>query len=144
MKTLGFTLYAGEKGARMTKMSYTDARRELNHFLGLDVAQAIDTGDTVTDRQDAASLLDVDRGGGVQDAVLQDRRHLSGGRLVCKRAHNIRERREKWRPLDPRPCQTHGELFGLGHVLALAKAGADVVSLRMAGTATLAATRVVI
>jgi len=95
MKTLGFTLHAGEEGARMTKMAYTDARRELNHFLGLDVAQAIDTGDTVTDRQDAASLLDVDRGGGVQDAVLQDRRHLSGGRLVCKRAHSIRERREK-------------------------------------------------
>ena len=43
---------------------------ELHHPLGLDVLEAIDTGDTVTNGQDTASLLEVDGGGSSQDSLL--------------------------------------------------------------------------
>jgi len=41
------------------RATYADTRRELNHLLSLDVLEAIDTGDTVTDREDTTSLLNV-------------------------------------------------------------------------------------
>merc|ERR1719228_246326 len=54
---------------------------ELHHLLGLDVLEAIDTGNTVTNGEDAACLLEVDGGGGSQDSLLQDGGNLSSSSL---------------------------------------------------------------
>lgn len=61
--------------------TYLKTRAELNHFLGLDVLKAVDTGDTITNGQHAASLLELRLAGLVEDAVLKDAGHLRGG---CK------------------------------------------------------------
>ena len=58
---------------------YLDTAGELNHLLGLAVLQAIDTGNTVSDGQDTAGLLDVDGRVKAADAVLEDRGDLGGG-----------------------------------------------------------------
>ena len=52
---------------------------ELYHLLGLDVLEAVDTGDTVADAEDLAGLFQVGLGGGSQDPLLQDGRDLGGG-----------------------------------------------------------------
>merc|ERR1712141_69144 len=54
---------------------------ELHHLLGLDVLEAIDTGDTVSNGEDTAGLLQVDSGGGRQNSLLQDGGDLSGSSL---------------------------------------------------------------
>merc|ERR1719430_2311447 len=54
---------------------------ELHHLLGLDVLEAIDTGDTVTNGQDTAGLLEVDGGSSSQDSLLQDGGNLSSSGL---------------------------------------------------------------
>merc|ERR1712186_323633 len=54
---------------------------ELHHLLGLDVLEAIDTGDTVSNGEHTAGLLQVDSGGGRQDSLLQDGGDLSGSSL---------------------------------------------------------------
>merc|ERR1711953_578117 len=54
---------------------------EFNHLLGLDVLEAIDTGDTVSDGEDTAGLLEVDGGGGGQNSLLQDGGDLSSSGL---------------------------------------------------------------
>merc|ERR1719412_1741247 len=54
---------------------------ELHHLLGLDVLEAIDTGDTVSDGEHAAGLLEVDGGGGAQNPLLQDGRDLASSGL---------------------------------------------------------------
>ena len=54
---------------------------ELHHLLGLDVLEAIDTGDTVSNGEHTAGLLQVDSGGGGQDSLLQDGGNLSGSSL---------------------------------------------------------------
>ena len=40
---------------------YLESRRELNHLLGLDVLESVDTSDTVTDAQHTAGLLKLGR-----------------------------------------------------------------------------------
>ena len=63
---------------------YLQAGAELDHLLGLDVLEAVDAGDTVTDAEDAARLLQVGLGRRTQDALLQDGRDFGrGGRRVC-------------------------------------------------------------
>jgi len=57
------------------------SRREFNHFFGLHVLQTVDTGNTVTDGEDTTSLLDIKRGRGSKDTLLEDRRDLSSARL---------------------------------------------------------------
>src|SRR5262245_23998729 len=52
------------------------ASAELNHLLSLDVLQAIHTGDTITNAQHTAGLLQVSLGCCTQDALLQDAGHL--------------------------------------------------------------------
>merc|ERR1711953_35936 len=54
---------------------------ELHHLLGLDVLEAIDTGDTVSNGEDTAGLLQVDSGGSRQNSFLQDGRDLSSSSL---------------------------------------------------------------
>merc|ERR1712087_943158 len=54
---------------------------ELHHLLGLDVLEAIDTGDTVSNGEDTACLLQVDSGGSRQNSLLQDGRDLSRSSL---------------------------------------------------------------
>merc|ERR1719414_1536899 len=44
-----------------------ESRAELNHLLCLDVLQAVDTGDTVTNAEDTSGLLQVGLGSGAQD-----------------------------------------------------------------------------
>jgi hypothetical protein len=59
---------------------------EFNHLFGLAVLQTIDTGNTVTNGQDASSLLDIDITGGTEDALLEDGgdlRSLGLGRSVA-------------------------------------------------------------
>lgn len=82
-----------------------DTGRELYHLLGLDVAETVDTSDTVTDgwvgkidyfemlgqgnrvielgkialTQDTTSLLDIATDAGARDALLEDRRDLGSG-----------------------------------------------------------------
>merc|ERR1719167_98621 len=53
------------------------AGAEFHHLLSLDVLQTIDTGNTVSNREDTASLLQVSGGGGPQDSVLKDGRDLA-------------------------------------------------------------------
>ena len=48
------------------------SRAKFHHFLCLDILEAIDTGDTVSNGQDAAGLLQIDGGGGAQDSLLED------------------------------------------------------------------------
>ena len=55
-----------------------EAGAELHHLLGLDVLEAVDTGDTVTDGEDAAGLLQVGLGGGAKDPLLEDGGDLGG------------------------------------------------------------------
>jgi len=50
---------------------------ELHHLIGLDVVQTVHTGDTITDAQHTAGLLQVSLGGDAQDALLQDVGDLS-------------------------------------------------------------------
>merc|ERR1719391_1671251 len=57
------------------------ARAEFHHLLSLDILQTIDTGNTVSNREDTASLLQVGSGGGSQDPLLQDGRDLAQGGL---------------------------------------------------------------
>merc|ERR1712079_171445 len=54
---------------------------EFHHLLGLDVLEAIDTSDTVSDGEHAAGLLEVDGGGGAQDSLLQDGGDLASSGL---------------------------------------------------------------
>lgn len=54
----------------------SDTGRELNHFLGLDVSETVDTGDTVTNGKDTTSLLDVTTGRSASDSALEDGRNL--------------------------------------------------------------------
>merc|ERR1711963_470787 len=58
-----------------------EARAELHHLLGLDVLETIDTGNTVSNGKDTASLLQVGSGGGAQDPLLKDGRDLAQGSL---------------------------------------------------------------
>ena len=51
---------------------------ELNHLFGLDVLEAIDTSDTVTNGQDAASLVQVGLGGRTQDTFFQNGGNFGG------------------------------------------------------------------
>ena len=57
------------------------AGAEFHHLLGLDVLEAIDTSDTVSDGEHAAGLLEVDGGGGAQNPLLQDGRDLASSGL---------------------------------------------------------------
>jgi hypothetical protein len=54
-------------------ITYAQAGRELNHFLGLDVLETVNTGNTVTNGEHAAGLLQLGLGGGLEDALLEDR-----------------------------------------------------------------------
>jgi hypothetical protein len=56
-----------------------DARSEFDQFLGLDVAHAVDTGDTVTDGQNTASLGKTGLLLHATDSLLQDRGDFGGG-----------------------------------------------------------------
>merc|ERR1719209_2018863 len=47
------------------------ARAEFHHLLSLDVLQTIDTGNTVSNGEDTASLLQVGSGGGAENPLLQ-------------------------------------------------------------------------
>ena len=60
-------------------LTHLQTRAELHHLLGLDVLEAVDAGDTVTDAQHAASLLQVGLRGRPEDALLEDGRDLGGG-----------------------------------------------------------------
>merc|ERR1719331_272861 len=57
------------------------ARAEFHHLLSLDVLQTIDTGNTVSNGEDTASLLQVGSGGGAKDPLLQDGGDLAQGSL---------------------------------------------------------------
>merc|ERR1719397_2396992 len=57
------------------------ARAEFHHLLGLDVLQTIDTGNTVSNGEDTACLLQVGSGGGSKDPLLQDGGDLAEGSL---------------------------------------------------------------
>merc|ERR1719229_1972913 len=57
------------------------ARAEFHHLLSLDVLQTIDTGNTVSNGEDTASLLQVGSGGGAQDPLLKDGGDLAQGSL---------------------------------------------------------------
>merc|ERR1719209_522995 len=57
------------------------ARAEFHHLLSLDVLQTIDTGNTVSNGEDTASLLKVGSGGGSKDPLLQDGRDLAESSL---------------------------------------------------------------
>merc|ERR1719384_119770 len=57
------------------------ARAEFHHLLSLDVLQTIDTGNTVSDGEDTASLLQVGSGGSSEDPLLQDGGDLAQGSL---------------------------------------------------------------
>merc|ERR1719468_400394 len=55
---------------------------EFHHLLGLNVLEAIDTSNTVTNAQHTASLLKVSGRGSTKDSVLQDGADLSRGRSL--------------------------------------------------------------
>jgi hypothetical protein len=59
-------------------LHYLDTAGELNHLLGLAVLQTVDTGNTISNGQDTAGLLDIDGGVEAVDAVLKDRGDLRG------------------------------------------------------------------
>jgi hypothetical protein len=61
------------------RVLYLDTAGELNHLLGLAVLQSIDTGNTISNGQDTAGLLDIDGGVEAADAVLEDGGDLRGG-----------------------------------------------------------------
>ena len=51
---------------------------KLDHFAGLDVLQAVDAGDAVADRQDAADFGDLGFGAEALDLLFQDGGNFSG------------------------------------------------------------------
>ena len=57
------------------------AGAELHHLLGLDVLEAVDTGNTVSNGEHTAGLLQVDSGGGRENSLLQDGGDLSSSSL---------------------------------------------------------------
>merc|ERR1711884_273211 len=57
------------------------ARAEFHHLLCLDVLETIDTGNTVSNGEDTASLLQVGGGGGAKDPLLKDGGDLAQGSL---------------------------------------------------------------
>ena len=58
-----------------------ESRAELNHLLGLDVLESINTGDTVSNGEHTASLLEIDSGGGAKHSLLEDGGDLSRSSL---------------------------------------------------------------
>jgi hypothetical protein len=58
------------------KKIHLETAGEFNHLFGLAVLQTIDTGNTVTNGQDASSLLDINVSSGTEDALLEDRGNL--------------------------------------------------------------------
>ncbi len=69
--------------------TYTKAAREFHHFLGLDVLESIDTGNTVSNGQDTTGLLELRESRGLEDALLEDGRHL---RCAYVRLESTRDR----------------------------------------------------
>jgi len=63
------------------KVNYLETTGELNHFFGLTVLETVNTGNTITNRQDTTSLLEVNFRVGTQDTLFKDGRDLRGGRL---------------------------------------------------------------
>ena len=59
-------------------MTYAETAGKLHHLLSLDVLEAVDTGDTVTNGQHAAGLLKLGLSRGLEDAFLQDAGDLCG------------------------------------------------------------------
>jgi hypothetical protein len=55
-----------------------DAAGELDHLAGLDVVEAVDAGDAVTDRQHLADFGDLGLGAEIGDLVLDDLRDFCG------------------------------------------------------------------
>jgi len=60
-----------------------DAGGELNHLLGLDVSETMDSGNTVTNGQDLTGLLEVRGGRGTSDALFQKSGDFSCSGLLC-------------------------------------------------------------
>ena len=63
------------------KSHTTDTRRELNHLFSHDVAETVNTGNTVTNSKYTASLLDVKVRRGTRDTLLKNRAHFRGSGL---------------------------------------------------------------
>ena len=63
---------SAKKEKKIHSITHADARRELHHLLGLDILEAIDTGNTVTNREHAASLVDINASRRAEDALLED------------------------------------------------------------------------
>ena len=63
------------------KSHTTNTGGELNHLFGHDVTETVDTGNTVTNGEHAASLLDIKVRGGTRDALLENRADLRGSSL---------------------------------------------------------------
>lgn len=68
---------------------YLESRRELNHFFCLDIPQAIHTGNTITNWENAASFLQLGRGVRAQDTFLQNRRYFSGAWNNLSQDNNV-------------------------------------------------------
>jgi hypothetical protein len=63
---------------KLVHCKYLETAGELNHLFGLAVLQTIDTGNTVTNGENATSLLNIDITGSTKNTLLQDRRDFRG------------------------------------------------------------------
>jgi len=52
--------------------TYADTAGELNHLLGLDVLEAVDTGNTVSHGEHTTGLVDIDLGNSTENLLLKD------------------------------------------------------------------------
>merc|ERR1719482_525784 len=81
-----------------------EARRELNHLTCFHRFQTVDTGDTISDREDTSDLLDALMLREVRDALRQNLRELRRAHLGESRRRGVErpgERREHRRPRGP-------------------------------------------
>ena len=74
-------IISGEKQGQSTYHTL-DTGGELNHLLGLDVSETMDSGNTVTNGQDLTGLLEVRGGRGTSDALFQKSSDFSCSSLL--------------------------------------------------------------
>jgi len=63
------------------EVAYADTAGELNHLLSLDVLEAVNTGNTVSNGQHATGLVDVDLSNSTENLLLEDGRDLRASDL---------------------------------------------------------------
>jgi len=80
-ETIGTEQHSTDLAGLQVQAHALDARGELDQLFGLDIVKTVDTGDTVTNGQNATSLGETSLLSDTADPLLEDRRNLGRGSL---------------------------------------------------------------